>query len=632
MGKMRHIFLWCAGLFFVMPLFAQEADWLEKAYEKGARIHLNEVTFRIAGLNKATLNVHKIIEVLNERGRDYGTVVLPENSFVQVKKIQAQIYDQSGREIRRLKGQDVRTTQVSPGYELYSDTRYKHFRLTALEYPYTIDMRYEIQYKSLFFWPDWYPQADVPVKKAIYRLVLDFPVEFKWLARGVDVEPEVRKKPRGQEQLWVLENIPPRKEEPFMPPEADVQMAVYFVPGMFGFGGKVYTSQTWEDFGRFYLELSRLCYGLNTQAVNQIEPLLQQANPVNALYGFLQDYTRYVAIEIGIGGWQPTRADEVFRNRYGDCKDLSTLMISMLQHAGQRAYPVLLLTRDKGRIRPELPSSQFNHVIVMVPAEKDTVWLECTADFLPPGDLPPNSEDADGMVVTETGSFLIRTPLSSAQENTWYTRLQAMINSDRSLEIEGNMRFMGNYAYHYRNRFNYEKSSEQRERLHYLIAEFAPHFILRQFRFENLDRQFEKPLMVQFRGKISRYLRGSGKRLFLKPSLIHRIEANRYQQDEKRVFPVYFGPPRTLIDSLAFVLPENYSIEAAPDTLEINNAFLVYRFQHYQKGDTLWVYRYYERRVKEIPVSAYEDWLADMKRIDRQDNSSFILKHRAFRQ
>ena len=55
---------------------------------------------------------------------------------------------------------------------------------------------------------------------------------------------------------------------------------------------------------------------------------------MNALATFMQKEIRYVAIQLGIGGWQPHRASEVFQHRYGDSKDKATLLSTLLQQVG----------------------------------------------------------------------------------------------------------------------------------------------------------------------------------------------------------------------------------------------------------------------------------------------------------
>lgn len=94
---------------------------------------------------------------------------------------------------------------------------------------------------------------------------------------------------------------------------------------------------------------------------SMISESMNDREKIQRLYSFLQNHTRYVAIELGLSNWQPQSAQSVFDNHYGDCKDLTTLMVAMLREVGVKAYPASILTRDHGLLIKEFPANQFNH-------------------------------------------------------------------------------------------------------------------------------------------------------------------------------------------------------------------------------------------------------------------------------
>jgi len=85
----------------------------------------------------------------------------------------------------------------------------------------------------------------------------------------------------------------------------------------------------------------------------------------------MQDHTRYISIQLGIGGWQPFDAAFVQEHGYGDCKALSNYMVALLKTAGITAYSVLIRPGDyRYTFNESFPSNQFTHVIVCVPFQK----------------------------------------------------------------------------------------------------------------------------------------------------------------------------------------------------------------------------------------------------------------------
>ena len=361
--------------------------WPEKV---DAVILLDENEFQVVKTDRAIFRKHRIVQINNDAGKRYGKVRIDENPYIKCGKITGRITDLDGNTIVKLNKDDIRKGPNFPGFVLYGDSRSSAFELGLGTFPYIVEYTYEREYKSLFFWPDWLPQEKVPVLKSTYRLVINSKIPYRTHAIGIEIEPQSEEKRGKSEFTWQLENIKPGVKERYMPPESRVQMALYFAPVGFRIGDYPGSFASWDGMAEWYNSLSAGKYGLPPDAVERTRQLVAETDSdrqkVRKLYAFLQEYTRYVAIELGIGGWQPYSAESIFKNRYGDCKDLSTFMIAMLGEVDIPAYPALIRTRDRGVLIDEFPSNQFNHCIAFVPLQEDTLWLVCTSDFLPAGD------------------------------------------------------------------------------------------------------------------------------------------------------------------------------------------------------------------------------------------------------
>ena len=147
---------------------------------------------------------------------------------------------------------------------------------------------------------------------------------------------------------------------------------------------------TWEDFSNWIWQLNqgRDVLSLTTTAKVQemVKDLPDDRAKVKRLYAYLQERTRYFNVALGIGGLQPVDANVVDEVGYGDCKGLSNYMKALLKAAGIKSYYALVNSGgDFPQLIQDFPSHQFDHAILCVPMEKDTIWLECTSQTIPFG-------------------------------------------------------------------------------------------------------------------------------------------------------------------------------------------------------------------------------------------------------
>ena len=123
---------------------------------------------------------------------------------------------------------------------------------------------------------------------------------------------------------------------------------------------------------------------------------------VQAIYKFMQNSTRYVSIQLGIGGFRPASAQEVFQNGWGDCKALVNYTKALLKIVGIDSYYCEIGIDYKSIIHDSFPSpSQTNHVILAIPDGRDTLWLECTNSRLPFGYIPYSLQNQKVLWVDE---------------------------------------------------------------------------------------------------------------------------------------------------------------------------------------------------------------------------------------
>lgn len=629
MGR-KYLLLAALGLAVCAPLAAQE-DSLDSE-SSSAIIVSDETGFEIINEGKAYWRVRRIVQVLNEKAKNRGRVMIEESPFIKCKKLSGKISDKNGTIVKKTDKKDINKAQVTVGYTLYEESRYQWIELYWNSYPYTIEYEYELEIVSLFFWPDWYPQDDAPVQAASYKLIIHDPqIRFQFYPVGIEVEPVYTETNNRRQWTWKLTALKPRVREPYMPPEARRQMALYFAPDTFKLGSSRGSFRTWDDMAKWYHSLARDRYQPPPQAKEKVQELIAGAQndreKIRRLYSFLQNYTRYVAIYLDIGGWQPNSCASVFENKYGDCKDLSTLMIAMLAEAGITAYPALMLTRDEGVVIRDFPSNQFNHVLVVAPLENDTIWLECTADYMVAGELPDDREGCEVLVVRENGGEIISTPSSRSEDNLSESRINARLTTGGALVLSGEIHARGKQAQDLRSNLLDRKPDEQKDLLrNRVLGRNVPKLTLENYTLRHLVEDYHLPLGIRFAGTVTNFAPASPRRLFLNPNILNQVSRGSVPDAEERKFPVYYRYAYMDVDSVEIELPFGFSIESAPSPQDIEAPFGRYQTEYSLEGNRLLYRRVFRLDQKLIPPGQYQAYRSFLREVSKNDNAQFVFK------
>jgi hypothetical protein len=225
---------------------------------------------------------------------------------------------------------------------------------------------------------------------------------------------------------------------------------LYVAPVEFRVGRRKGRTDSWEALGKWYWDLTSKRLGLDDNQLDRVDERLQdivsERAQAAALKDWVSDNWRYVAIEVGLGGWQPHPAEEVFDNRYGDCKDVVFLWISMLRARGLDAYPALIRSRRPLPIDATFPKDWFDHVVAMAVINGDTLWADPSDHRYRLGTLPRSCESRWALVVGEFGGRLVRTPCRPARENRRVVYCEGQIDEEGNLDFEARLTSSGHYA------------------------------------------------------------------------------------------------------------------------------------------------------------------------------------------
>jgi tetratricopeptide (TPR) repeat protein len=197
------------------------------------------------------------------------------------------------------------------------------------------------------------------------------------------------------------------------------------------------TFKSWQDIGRWYLDLqqdrAKPSPEIRAKAEELTKGITGDDAKLHAIYNYVSTQFHYIGVSFGIGRYQPHPATDVLGNQYGDCKDKHTLLASLLDAAGIRAFPAFInVSRE---IDPDVPSpAQFDHLITAVPNGDHFIWLDTTPEVAPFAHLVSTLRDKQALVVNGDNSSLIATPATSPSRALQTFRIDAQLTDSGTLE------------------------------------------------------------------------------------------------------------------------------------------------------------------------------------------------------
>ncbi|HMG86445.1 MAG TPA: DUF3857 domain-containing protein [Terracidiphilus sp.] len=353
----------------------------------------------------------------------------------------------------------------------------------------------------------------------------------------------------------------------------------------------------------------------------------------------IQKNIRYFIVERGIGGLQANHATDIFRNRYGDCKDKTTLLIAMLRVAGINAFYVPVDDR-RGIVDPGDPSLYGDHMItaIEVPADvndprliaivkahdgKRYLIFDPTNERTPVGNLPSYLQGGYGTLAAGSASQVIELPILPPEANGTVRKGEFALAADGTLTGEVETTHSGPEGADLRMILKYSDEKERRASLETDVSHDVPGVVLNSFQFMQ-PSELDKPLEVEYKLTAAQYAHQAGSLLLVRPRVVgsHAMAFN----DKPRTVPIDLNATGRWHDSFDIKLPPGYVVDETPDPVDLDLDFASYHSNITTKGDDLHYEREYVVRQVELPAERAADFRKLESAILRDEKGTAVLK------
>ncbi|MGC2732049.1 MAG: DUF3857 domain-containing protein, partial [Candidatus Sulfotelmatobacter sp.] len=543
-----------------------------------------------------------------------------------------------------VKEKDAIESAYVPNFVLASDAKVKILQIPAADVGNIVGYEYETEERPIFLQDIWEFQEHDPVRESHYSLQLPAGWEYKasWLNH-----PEVKPTQTGSNSWqWVLSDVKEIRHEPFMPPLDGVAgrlVLSFFTSEKIALNSNV----DWNAMGKWYSDLIGERIDASPQVKQQVASLTDsKATPLQkmeAVAGFVQQDIRYVAIELGVGGYQPHPAAEVFAHRYGDCKDKATLVRSMLREIGIDSYPVVIYT-ERGAVTPQTPAHQgFNHAILAVklpdgvadpsliatidhPKLGKLLFFDPTDELTPFGQIRGELQANYGLLVTPAGGELIELPQQPSSMNS--IQRTAKLTLDATGTLKGDVREMrfGDRAASERWRLQtVTKDTDRIKPIEDLLGNSLSSFRITHASLVNLQ-QTDQPFGFNYSFESPNYAKNAGNLLLVRPRVIGSKGSGFLETKEPRKFPIEFEGPARDTDSFEISIPAGYVVDDLPPAVDEDFGFASYHAKTVVKGNVVDYTRTFEVKELSVPVNKAEDLRKFYRIIAGDERSTVVLK------
>lgn len=545
-----------------------------------AVVRSEETTVDMRSPDNVILTVRQAITVLNKNADRSAALVLNYDKNTAIKNVKGLILDATGEQIGKFSLNNFIDQSAVSDFSLYEDSRIKYYTPNVNIYPYTLVYDYEIRFKQNLNIPTWYstPDLNVAVEKSTYTFISKNDDNVRIKEYNYKGQPTVVEKDKVTSHTWQVTNQSAIRPEPYAR-QKDFLTYVKIAPESFTYYGHSGTYKNWEELGKWiYDDLIKGQQQLSDKTVQHIKTLIKDAGSdkekVKRIYDFVQKKTRYISVQVGIGGYQPFPASDVDQLSYGDCKALVNYMQSLLKSVDINSYYCVVNAGDiKQSLDPTFASmDQANHIILCVPLKSDTIWLECTSQDIPFDYLGTFTDDRLVLACIPEGGKLLRTPVLHTEDNKLKRFAELILDKDGNISGTLETKFSGSQYENYQSLIN-KPYTEQ-------IKSLKDEYDIDNINFADLKLiqvKDSSPLTTESVAlTIQKYASKSNNHVYLFPNLFNKTRS--IPELKNRVSPVYINRGFTDEDVVTYQLPDGYKIEMKQENREIKSIFGSYNF------------------------------------------------------
>jgi hypothetical protein len=596
-----------------------------------AVIRSHETVIELHDYDDMTVTEKRTITIRNKNGLPHLGAYIHYDPSINVKSISAVVYNSMGSEIKKFRRKDF-DDYSNTGSSLFSDNRVLTLDYTPTEYPFTFEFEYETQTNSTAFIPRWFPLEGyfISTQKSSFTLInnKNVSIDVKEFNLNNEGEGKIENKNHDNITHYEATNLKAYKKEYMAPSFSKIAPLLMVAPKKFKLVNVDGHAENWSDFGKW--NYNNLLTGRNDlpeaakiEVSNLVKGLNDPIKKARVIYNYVQNKTRYISVQLGVGGWQPMLASQVDELSYGDCKALTNYTKALMESQGIDAYYAVINGGDDiENIEKEFVGMQGNHVILNLPNDGNPIWLECTSQKAPFGHIANFTDDRDAFVITPEGGRIEHTKVYTSKENYLNTSAEVAFTENGGMNALISSK-SGGTQYDYRLSYIIDSNQKDRDKHYKEYWDYINGLSLDELDIKN-DRDVIE-IIETVKVSAPTYTISAGEKLLVNPNMFNRYTSvpPRYS-DRKLPFVIERGFYDE--DEYLITLPKGYKLETGMQTEEITSQFGSYRASLEIISETRVKYkRSLEINKGDFSKEDYNDYRSFIRNVIKADKTSIVL-------
>ena len=589
--------------------FKDEADFIQQHLKQNkyaldtsasAIVLYEKYTYDLTGSSGIlVLRVRKVIKILNKNGIKYSDVEIPvyySNTFhSNIKQISGTTYNIKGESVSE---ESLETENIFKGTS--DHIKEKKFSMPAVHEGSVIDYTYEIEENLTRDFGRWNIQSDIP--KLFSEMEVRWPLSYNLilLQQAASVykmtdskkDDEVLPDAYMYEETnftnfkkWVRKNVKATDNEPFVSSIDNYkEKTQVFVRAVHTGAGMEGQYDTWEKINKFLLESPKFYKAILRRHSAVEERAIAFAHNDSDKVAIAKRVFSYVRDSVtmqGNGGmWIEQDPAEVFEHKTGTAAEINMLLIDMLQYAGIDCNPVILSTKNNGKVTDLYPDLQrFNYVVCEAAVNGEVYYLDASKRYLPFGLLPEWCYNGYARVIKKDGIDIDLQP-NMVKERSLF-KIVTTSNSIDDYTINCKYFYGQEAAMRHREEWN-KDTGTIRSYISGLLKKSHADVYLKNYEVQNLS-EADKQLVLEFNLKLD--WGQNSQNIYLSPFFYQYFDANTFTAAERK-YPVEMPCSYSVVYDARFQLPKGYATEDTLTSLRIKYEDNV-QSQYIEEYDTL---------------------------------------------